>query len=402
MKLSKYMPGTRGVRYGGVSIAALAAVVSAGLLVVSAGSAQAAATVVPLGTAGQFAVLAGSGITNTGASTIVGDTGSSPTSSETGFAACPGAANCVTLTGTNHTAPNPNDAVTQQAKTALTTAYNNAAGQGPTTQVPTELAGQKLVGGVYNSASGTFGMSGTLVLDGANNPNSVFIFQTASTLITGSTGNVNLVRGASSCNIFWKVGSAATLGAGSTFRGTILAHDNISLGNAVTVDGRLLGGEQASGTGAVTLIHDTITTPTCTTPPTTTTTRPPTSTPPTSTTMRPPTSTTTAPPRTTTPAPTGTTTPPITTTPAGPTTTGAGPGGSGPGPGAGSPGPGGPGAGSPGPGGPGAGSPGGGSPGPGGSGPVPGASRPGPGGPGAGQVARIPAGAVEAGDGSTS
>ncbi len=255
MNVSNYLPGTRGVRYGGVSLAALAAVVSAGLLVVSAGSAQAAATVVPLGTAGQFAVLAGSGITNTGASTIVGDTGSSPTSSETGFAACPGA-NCVTLTGTNHTAPNPNDAVTQQAKTALTTAYTNAAGQGPTTQIPTELAGQKLVAGVYNSASGTFGMSGTLALDGANNPNSVFIFQTATTLITGVTGNVSLINGASSCNIFWKVGSAATLGAGSTFRGTILAHDNISLGNAVTVDGRLLGGEQASGTGAVTLIHE--------------------------------------------------------------------------------------------------------------------------------------------------
>jgi len=228
------------------------------------GGAQAAATGVPLGTADSYAVLAGSGITNTGMTTIAGDVGSSPTSSETGFAACPGA-NCVALTGANHTSPNPNDTATQQAKAALTTAYNDAAGQSPTL-VPTELAGQTLTAGVYDSASGTFGMTGTLVLDGQNNPNSVFIFQTASTLITAGTGNVSLIRGAQSCNVFWKVGSAATLGAGSTFRGTILAHDNISLGNGVTVDGRLLGGEQATGAGAVTLIHDTITKPTCATP----------------------------------------------------------------------------------------------------------------------------------------
>jgi hypothetical protein len=114
------------------------------------------------------------------------------------------------------------------------------------------------VAGVYNSASGTFGMTGTLVLDGANNADSIFIFQTASTLITGGTGNVSLIRGAQACNVFWQVGSAATLGAGSTLVGTVLAHDNISLGDGVTVEGRLLGGEQASGAGAVTLIHDTI------------------------------------------------------------------------------------------------------------------------------------------------
>jgi hypothetical protein len=225
-----------------------------------AGSAEAVTPpTVLLGTAGQFAVLAGSGITNSGASTISGDVGSSPTSSETGFGACP-AANCVTLTGANHTDPDPNDATTQGAKSALTTAYNDAAGRSPTT-VLTELAGQTLVAGVYSSASGTFGMTGTLVLDGENNADAVFIFQTGSTLITGGAGNVTLTRGAQACNIFWKVGSAATLGAGSTFRGTILAHDNISLGDGVTVDGRLMAGEQASGAGAVTLIHDTITKP---------------------------------------------------------------------------------------------------------------------------------------------
>ncbi len=228
-----------------------------------AGSVVAATpTLVLLGTADPFAVLAGSGITNTGITTITGDTGSSPTSTETGFAGCP-AADCVTQTGANHTNPNPNDIATQNAKTALITAYNNAAGQSPAT-VPTELAGQTLVAGVYTAASGTFGMTGTLVLDGQDNADSIFIFQTASTLITAATGNVSLIRGAQACNIFWKVGSAATLGAGSTLRGTVMAHDDISLGSAVTVDGRLLAGEQGAA-GAVTLIHDTITRPsTCT------------------------------------------------------------------------------------------------------------------------------------------
>ena len=152
-----------------------------------AGSTKAAGTTVPLGTADPYAILAGSGITNTGATTISGDTGSSPTNSETGFGACP-AANCVSQTGANHIAPDPNDSATQSAKAALTNAYNVAAGQPPTT-IPTELAGQTLAPGVYTSASGTFGMTGTLTLDAANDPNAVFIFQTADgtgTLITAA------------------------------------------------------------------------------------------------------------------------------------------------------------------------------------------------------------------------
>jgi hypothetical protein len=254
MRLADYRPRKRRTRtataIGSCTIALLAT-----LLV--AGSAQSATpTTVLLGTAGQFAVLAGSGMTNTGVSTISGDVGSSPTSTETGFTLCP-AADCVALTGTNHVAANPNDSTTQGAKAALTTAYNDAAGRSATS-IPTELAGQTLVAGVYTAPSGTFGMSGTLVLDGENNRDAVFIFQTGSTLITAGAANITLTRGAQACNIFWKVGSAATLGGGSTMRGTIMAHDDISLGNGVTVDGRLLAGEQGSGAGAVTLIHDTI------------------------------------------------------------------------------------------------------------------------------------------------
>jgi len=290
---------------------------------------QAPATSVPLGTAGSFAVLSGSGITNTGATTIKGDVGSSPTPAETGFAACP-AADCVTLTGANHTSPTPNDAVTVKAKIDLTTAYNYAAGQ-VSTQVATELANQRLVAGVYSSASGTFQMTGTLVLDGQNKTNGVWIFQTASTLITGGTGNVSLIRGAQACDVFYQVGSAATLGAGSTLKGTILAHDTISLGNGVTVQGRLLAGEQASGAGAVTLIHDTIVSPLCvtTTPPSSPPNTPPTGTPPTGTT--PPGTTPPGTPIGTTPTgttPIGTTPPgttPTSTTPTGTTRTGTTP-----------------------------------------------------------------------------
>jgi len=300
---------------------------------------QAPATSVPLGTAGSFAVLAGSGITNTGATTIKGDVGSSPTPAETGFAPCP-AADCVTLTGANHTSPTPNDAVTVKAKIDLTTAYNYAAGQ-VSTQVATELANQRLVAGVYSSASGTFQMTGTLVLDGQNKTNGVWIFQTASTLITGGTGNVSLIRGAQACDVFYQVGSAATLGAGSTLKGTILAHDTISLGNGVTVQGRLLAGEQASGAGAVTLIHDTIVSPLCvtTTPPSSPPNTPPTGTTPTGTTPTGTTPTGTTPTGTTPTGgvtPTGTTptgvTPPIATgttptgvTPIGTTPTGTTP-----------------------------------------------------------------------------
>src|SRR3954452_8848826 len=172
-------------------LVALALSVLAGAVMTA--TASATPTPVLLGNAGAFALLAGTGLTNSGATTVAGDVGSSATSSQTGFAGCP-AANCVALTGANHTAPDPNDAMTQSAKSDLTTAYNAAAGQTPT-QIPTELAGSTLTAGVYNSAAGTFGMTGTLVLDGANNADSIFIFQTASTLTTAATGNVTFIRG---------------------------------------------------------------------------------------------------------------------------------------------------------------------------------------------------------------
>ena len=201
---------------------------------------------VNLGTAGNFAVLAGSGITNTGPTTITGDVGTFPTTTETGFGS-------VTLIGTNHAG----DAVTQVAKTDLTTAYNDAAGRIPATTVSGDLGGQTLVPGVYKSAS-SLGLTGTLTLDAQGDPNAVFIFQMGSTLTTASGSNVNLINGAQSCDIFWQVGSSATLGTGSTFRGNILALTSITATTGATVDGRLL-----AMNGAVTLDTNTITEATC-------------------------------------------------------------------------------------------------------------------------------------------
>jgi type VI secretion system secreted protein VgrG len=132
-----------------------------------------------------------------------------------------------------------------------------------------DLSGLTLVGGVFEGPSqGPLSLTGTLTLDGEGDPNSVFIFQTDSTLITGSGSVVALINGAQECNVFWQVGSSATLGSGSTFVGNILALTTITLGANVTVHGRAL-----AQTGEVTLIDDTFTQPLCDlSAPTTTTT----------------------------------------------------------------------------------------------------------------------------------
>jgi len=230
-------------------VVALVALFSAGLLVTVAGSAQAAATAVPLGTADSFVVLAGAGVTNTGPTTLNGDIGTFPTTSITGTST-------LTVTGTNHAG----DAVTQNAKNDLVTAYNDAAGQGPTTPIAGDLGGQTLSRGVYNSAS-SIGLTGALTLDAAGDPAAVFVFQAGSTLTTASASSVVLINGAQACNVFWQVGSSATLGTGSSFRGTVLALQDITVTTGTTVEGRVL-----ARNGAVTLDTNTFTRPTCATP----------------------------------------------------------------------------------------------------------------------------------------
>lgn len=209
-----------------------------------------AATTVNLGTADSFAVLAGSAITNSGPSVISGNLGISPGSAVTGFP--PGS-----IIGTQQVA-NP---MAVQAQTDLTTAYSNAAGQTPVSTIPTELGGTIKSAGVYDSAAGTFQITGTLTLDAAGDPNAIFVFKTNSTLITSGTSNVVLLNSAQACNVFWQVGSSATLGTNSTFKGNILALTSATLTTGTKVEGRVL-----ARNGAVTLDTNIITRATCVTP----------------------------------------------------------------------------------------------------------------------------------------
>ena len=207
----------------------------------------AAPTQVDLGTAQSFAVLAGSGITNTGPTTITGDVGSHPTTTQTGFGS-------VTLTGTNHFG----DATTQAAKTDLTAAYIDAAGQGPQIPITADLGTMSpLTPGVYNSGS-SIGLTGTLILDGGGDPDAVFVFQAGSTLTAETSSSVVLINGAQACNVYWQVGSSATLKTTSAFQGTILALESITMNTNATLIGQAL-----ARNGAVTLDTNTITRPLC-------------------------------------------------------------------------------------------------------------------------------------------
>jgi type VI secretion system secreted protein VgrG len=221
-----------------------------GLLVAAETAFGAGPAPIGLGTAAPFAVLAGTpAVTNSGPTAITGDVGISPGAAVTGFP--PG-----TVTGTIHTA----DAVALQAKTDLTAAYTVAAGL-PVTATHGTLAGLTLPGGVYNAGGVTLDLTGTVTLDGQNDPSSVWVFQATSDLITSSSSTVALINGASPCNVFWQVTSSATLGSGSTFVGTIMALTSITMADGVTVTGRAL-----ARNGDVTLINDVINASTCAAP----------------------------------------------------------------------------------------------------------------------------------------
>ncbi|MET0864884.1 MAG: ice-binding family protein [Nakamurella sp.] len=225
------------------------AVSTGGLLVATAGGVQ-AATAVPLGTADAYAVLAGTGITNTGPTTITGDVGTAPTPSITGQ-------NDITLVPPS--AYHQADAEAIQAKVDLSAGYTNAAGQSRSADSGAELGGQTLVEGVYGTDS-ALGLTGTVTLDGAGKTDGVWVFQAGSTLITASSSSVVLINGATACNVYWQVGSSATLGTSTSFVGTILASESISATTGATIQGRLL-----AQNGAVTLDTNTITRPNCAT-----------------------------------------------------------------------------------------------------------------------------------------
>lgn len=202
---------------------------------------------VPLGGAGAFVILAGSTVTNTGATALGGDLGVSPGTAVTGFP--PG-----TMTGTQH-AGNP---TSETAMTNLTTAYNDAAGrtQSPVT-VAGNLGGLTLPPGLYKSTSSLSISSGDLTLDAQGDADAVFIFQMASTLTTTSGRKVILSGGAKSTNVYWQVGSSATLGTTSVFKGTIMANQSITLNTGATLNGRAL-----ARIGAVTMAANSVVMPT--------------------------------------------------------------------------------------------------------------------------------------------
>jgi hypothetical protein len=210
-----------------------------------ASSALGASATVGLGSAASFSVLGGSTVTNTGPTTMFGDLGLSPGSSVTG---------APHVLGQTHV----DDAVAIGAKNSLTTGYNNAASRPSNGSAGTDLAGQVFLPGVRNASSSLLLSSGSVTLDAQGNPNAVFIFQIGSTLITGSNTSVVLVGGAQACNVFWQVGSSATLGTGTRFVGTIMASATITANTAATIHGRLL-----ARTGAVNLDTNTITTSNC-------------------------------------------------------------------------------------------------------------------------------------------
>ena len=215
--------------------------------IVAVPSASAAQPPVGMGTATSFSVLGGQSVSNTGSSVITGDLGLSPggPSSVTGFP--PGLVH-----GTEHAA----DAVALQAQNDLTTAYNSAAGRTPVTvESNPDLGGQRLDAGVYKGTS-SLALTGTVTLDGQGNANAVFIFQAGSTLITASNSVVQLTNGAQWCNVWWQVGSSATLGTTTTFVGTVMALTSASLNTGATVQGRIL-----ARNGSVTLDTNTISQP---------------------------------------------------------------------------------------------------------------------------------------------
>src|SRR6185503_1555060 len=221
----------------------------------SLASAAAGPAPVALGSASTFAVLAASTVTSTGATSVNGDLGLSPGTAVTGFP--PG-----TVNGTMHLA----DAAAAQAQLDLTVAYNDAAGRtvGAIT-LAGNLGGQTLAPGLYKSTSSLEISSGDLTLDAQGDANAVFIFQMASTLTTTVGRQVILSGGAKAANIYWQVGSSATLGTSSVFKGNILAMASITVTTGATVEGRLL-----ARTAAVTLDSNTIGlgSPSDTTPPT--------------------------------------------------------------------------------------------------------------------------------------
>ena len=236
----------------------LAGLMLAITLIVTVGVSQAVATLPSLGTAASFAVLGGSTVTNTGPTIVTGNLGVAPGSAIVGFFPStplgPG-----TVVGTQHAA----DAVALQAQSDAATAYGTLAGQAcdVTYTLAEDIGGDTLAPGVHCFPSSAF-ITGALTLDAAGDPNAVWVFNIESTLITAPAASVLIINGGDACNVFWRVGSSATLDTTTSFQGSILALAAITANTGASVSGRLL-----AQVGAVTMDTNTVTIPTNCAPP---------------------------------------------------------------------------------------------------------------------------------------
>jgi hypothetical protein len=203
---------------------------------------------VPMGSAANFEVLAGSTVTNTGPTIITGgDLGLSPGSAVTGFP--PG-------TLTPPAVMHVTDPTAAQAQLDLTTAYIYTAGLPGGAVLPGDLSGLTFAPGLYTNASTVMLSAGNVTLDAQADPNAVFIFQIGSSLTTIGSTQVILAGGAQAKNVFWQVSSSATLGTNSIFQGTIMALQSITLDTGATLTGRAL-----ARNGAVALDSNVVTAP---------------------------------------------------------------------------------------------------------------------------------------------
>ncbi|MET8157870.1 ice-binding family protein [Sphaerisporangium sp. NPDC005289] len=213
-----------------------------GAVIATPHAASAATAPVPLGPAAAFGLLAGTSVHNTGPSLVTGNLGVSPGAAVTGFP--PGRVIGVTHTG---------DPIAALAQTALSTAYNDAAGRVATATVPPQLGGTTRGPGVYDSTGGSFAITGNLTLDAHGDPNAVFIFRTSGpgslNALPGST--VTLTGGARACNVFWRVVGRTIIGAGAVLDGTVLAGAGVDIGTRAIVNGRVL-----ARTGAGVALND--------------------------------------------------------------------------------------------------------------------------------------------------
>ena len=199
---------------------------------------------VDLGTAGRFAVLAGSAISNTGLTVVTGDVGTSPGTAIVGFP--PG----VVMDGQIYNA----DTVAAQAKLDLTTAYHTVSRHaGSAIPIPIDIGGMTLGPGLYVSSTSLEINTGDLTLDAQNIPGAVWVFQMDSSFTSFTGRRVILVNGARDTNVFWKVGSSATIGTYGQMAGNFLGMISITMQTGATLDGRVL-----TQVGAVTLESNTI------------------------------------------------------------------------------------------------------------------------------------------------